>query len=215
MRLFQFAYSPYAAKVRKCLELKGLPFETVEVDYLDRRALVGVSGGVYVPVLEDGATVITGSDRITAYLDERHAPSLRQDPLAVVIEGWADEVLEEAAFRIAAPGIEDRIAALHGGREDVRAMFRLVKERRYGAGALEAWRGKQAAYLDDLAAVLAPIGRAVAERPFLLGEAPSVADAAVFGQLFMLEFAVPGVLRERFPGIAAWYARVGEARRAG
>ena len=24
MKLFQFAYSPYAAKVRKCLELKGL-----------------------------------------------------------------------------------------------------------------------------------------------------------------------------------------------
>jgi glutathione S-transferase len=37
MRLFQFSYSPFAAKVRACLELKGVAFEPVEVPYLDRR----------------------------------------------------------------------------------------------------------------------------------------------------------------------------------
>src|SRR4051812_41867507 len=99
MKLFQFAYSPYAAKVRKCLELKHLAYEIVEVPYLDRRELMAVTGGsVHVPVLVDGRTVVTDSPRITAWLDEHHAPSLRPGALAgpaVVFEQWADQVLED------------------------------------------------------------------------------------------------------------------------
>jgi glutathione S-transferase len=62
----------------------------VKVPYLDRRALRPFTGGyVHVPVLEDGGTVVTDSACMTAWLDERYAPSLRADPLAVLIEAWA------------------------------------------------------------------------------------------------------------------------------
>src|SRR5512141_542447 len=101
MRLLQFAYSPFAAKVRKVLELKGLEAEIVNVPYLDRRELVALTGGsLQIPVLEDGGRVMDESARITAYLDETYAPSLRQDPLSVVIESWADNVLEDVTFRL-------------------------------------------------------------------------------------------------------------------
>ncbi|HUS63961.1 MAG TPA: glutathione S-transferase N-terminal domain-containing protein, partial [Kofleriaceae bacterium] len=103
MKLYQFAYSPFAAKVRKCLELKGIAYQTVEVPYLDRRELMSVSGGnVHVPVLVDGLTVVADSVRITAYLDERYPPSLRAGALAgpaVVFEQWADGPLEDVAFK--------------------------------------------------------------------------------------------------------------------
>ncbi len=215
MRLHQFSFSPFAAKVRKCLELKGLAFEAVEVPYLDRRALVALTGGtLQIPVLEDGERVMEESARITAYLDERYPRSLRTDPLAAVVEGWADNVVEDVAFRLASPGIHARFASLQGGREDAAAFFRMVKERKFGAGCLDAWRASEAALAERLSGLLAPVARAVAERPFVLAIGPSLADAAVYGQLFMLEAGLPGYVARRLPGLVDWYRRVHEARAA-
>lgn len=213
MRLYGFSYSPYVAKVRKCLELKGIAFEYVEVPYLDRRELVAVTGGtVHVPVLADGPVVVTDSARITAWLDDRHAPSLRADPAAVVYEGWADNVLEDVAFRVATPGLEARFAELQGGRTDAGALFRLVKERKFGPGCVDAWKRDAAALTARTLELLAPAARAVAARPFLLGDRPSLADAAVFGQLAMLEVAFPGWVTRNAPALSAWQARVAAAR---
>ncbi len=214
IRLHQFLHSPYAAKVRKCLELKGLAFQQVEVPYLDRRELVALTGGsVYVPALEDGGRVVTDSMAITAYLDERYAPSLRQEPLAAVLEQWADGPLEDLTFRVACPPLEERIASLNGGREDARAMFRLVKERRYGAGCIDAWRRDAEGLSARLAAALAPVAAAVAHRPFLLGAEPGVGDAAVYGQLFFVEFVAPGWITARAPGLRDWWERIGAVGR--
>jgi glutathione S-transferase len=209
MRLHGFSYSPFVAKVRKCLELKGLAFEMVEVPYLDRRELVALTGGsVHVPVLEDGGHVVTDSARITAYLDERYLPSLRTDPLAVVLEGWSDGVLEDVAFRLATPGLEARFAELNGGREDARALFRVMKERKFGAGCVEAWRKESEALSARVAELLAPLARSLSARPFLLGAAPSLADAAVYGQLHMLECGAPGWVAARVPALSGWWMRI-------
>jgi glutathione S-transferase len=215
MRVYQFAYSPFAAKVRKCLELKHLTYQVVEVPYLDRRELLAVSGGwAHVPVLVDGHTVVTDSPRITAYLDERYEPSLRPGTLvgaATVYEQWADQVLEDVAFRLAAPHVEERMAALNGGREDARAMYRLVKERKFGPGCIDAWRAAGAELGARLAALLHPLGGTLAVQPFLLGERPTLADAAVWGNLYMVESVLPGRVASIGPALGEWYRRVGDA----
>lgn len=213
MKLFQFAYSPYAAKVRKCLELKNLRFELVEVPYLDRREVAALSGGnVVVPVLADGDTVVCDSPRITEYLDRRYPPSLRSAPLAVVVESWADQVLEDVAFRLASPHIERRMATFNGGREDARAMYRLVKERKFGPGCIESWERNAGELRARLLALLAPLTQALERRPFLLGARPTLADAAVYGNLYMLEWGAPGWLAEHVPPLLEWYQRVDRAR---
>ena len=216
MKLFQFAYSPYAAKVRKCLECKGIAAELVEVPYLDRRELVRLTGGIImVPVLADGDTVVCDSARITEYLDQRYAPSLRPPALAAAataFEGWADNVLEDVAFRLASPGCEKRIAALNGGRDDARAMYRFVKERKFGAGCIDAWDKGAPELRARLAALVAPLVRTLEAQPFLLGARPTLADAAVYGNLYMLEWATPGVIAEHIPALAGWYARSERAR---
>jgi glutathione S-transferase len=213
MRLFQFSYSPFATKVAKVLAWKGIACEAVEVPYLDRRALLAVTGGsVHVPVLEHDGEVVKDSAAITAWLDARFAPSLRTDPLAVVLEQWADGVLEDQAFRLASPGLEERIAGWNGGRADAPAMFRIVKERRFGPGCIDAWRADRAGFADRVCGLLEPLGRALATRPYLLGETPSVADAAVFGQLHMIECGLPGFAAERLPAFGPWLARVRDAR---
>lgn len=219
MKLYQFAYSPFAAKVRKCLELKGLAFAAIDVPFLDRRQLMEVSGGaIMVPVLADGDTVVRDSARITEYLDERYAPSLRPAPLtatATVFEAWADQLLEDVAFRLAAPAIETRIADINQGREDARALFRFTKERKYGSGCLDSWRAAAGELRQRMSALLAPLAHSLTHQPFLLGQQATLADAAVFGQLAMIEWALPGTVATSWPGLAAWYVRVDAARGVG
>jgi glutathione S-transferase len=216
MKLYQFSYSPFAAKVRKCLELKGLAFEIVEVPYMDRRELVALTGGsILVPVLADGPTVVSNSPRITAYLDERYPPSLRPGPLGgpvTVFEQWADEILEDVAFKIAAPTQEQTMAARNGGRQDAAAMYRFVKERKFGVGCIDAWRAGEAQLIEKLSALLAPLAVTVAEQPYFFGERPTVADAAVYGIFYMLDSVLPGRLASLAPGLVDWYRRVHQAR---
>lgn len=212
MRLLQFPYSPFAAKVRTCLAAKRLACEVVDVPYLDRGQLIAATGRLMVPVLVDGDVVVDDSPRITAYLDEKYAPSLRAGPmgsLAVVIEQWADEPLEEVAFRFACPGLERRIGGNDPGREqEARALFRLIKERRYGAGCIDAWAREEAKYEAQLVSMLQPIVQAVQARPFILGDTLSLADAAVASQLFMVEVAHPGWVAAKLPALGRWYASV-------
>ena len=204
MRLFQFSYSPFAAKVRVCLKLQRIDCELVDVPYTDRKELIAVSGGVGIPVLVDGATVITDSPRITAYLETKtKGPSLRAHPLAPLLEQWADNWLEETAFRLACPGLEDRMGQTQG--EEARLMFRLVKERRYGAGCIAQWRADQAKYTAETKALLAPVIAAVTATGFVLGDRVSVADAAVVGQLAMVEAALPGWVQRELPSLSTWY----------
>lgn len=212
LRLYGMSFCPFAAKVRKCLELKGIAFEAVDVPLLDRRALVRVTGGgIQMPVLEDGGEVVSGSARITSYLDERYAPSLRADPLAVVVEGWADGPLDDVILRLATPGLEARMAELNGGREDAAGMFRFLKERRYGAGCVDGWKKEAESLSARAAELLAPLGRILAGSPFLLGAAPSLADAAVFGQLHMLEMSEPTWIGAHVPAVRAWWERMAHA----
>lgn len=216
MKLFQFAYSPYAAKVRKCLELKNLPVELVEVPYLDRREVARLTSGIIMlPVLADGDAVVCDSARITEYLDQRYAPSLRPPPheaAAAVFESWSDQVLEDVAFRLASPAVEKRIAAFNGGRDDARAMYRFVKERKFGAGCIDAWSAGAPELRARLFTLMAPLVRTLESQPFLLGARPTLADAAVWGNLCMLEWATPGWVADHVPELTPWYARVERAR---
>ena len=207
MKLYQFAYSPYAAKVRSCLAIKKLAYEIVEVPYMDRRDVVQLSGQVVVPVLVDGSTVVADSGRICAYLDERYAPSLRPTAAAVVFESWADGAFEDVAFRIACPPIEKKLNELNQ-RNDSAAMYRFVKERKFGFGCIDTWAKETPALLTKLRGLLAPIVRTLETQPFLLGDTPTLADAAVWGNFYMLEWAMPGWVAKETPEMRAWYERV-------
>ena len=216
MKLFQLPHSTYSRKVECCLKLKGLAFESIEIPYLDRRELAALTGGyVLVPVLEDGGRVIVDSVAITAYLDERYAPTLRPPALAgqaVVFEQWADTLFEDAAFRLSTPLSVAKLVERNGGRADVAGMYRAVKERKYGVGCIEAWRDGDAQLIEKLRAISAPLMQALAAHPFLLGSAPTLADAAVWGPLATVEYVRPGFLRQHLTGLADWYDRVATAK---
>lgn len=205
LTLYQFTYSPFAAKVRVCLGLKQLACELINVPYLQRAELVKVSGGIHVPVLVDGANVISDSARIVDHLEERGGIGLRVNPLSVALEQWADEYFQEIAFRLACPGLEDVLGAQQG--DEARLMFRLVKERRYGAGCVAKWREEDALHSKKTREALQPIVNAVKLHRYVFG-VPSAADAAVVGQLFMVETAKPGWVKQNAPELSDWFEQL-------
>lgn len=206
MRLLQFPYSPFAAKLRTILKLKATPCEVVDVPYLQRAELVKLTGAIYVPVLQDGETVISDSAKIARYLDAKGGPTMYGDPLAVVLEQWADEYFEEVAFKLACPGLEEKMGRDQG--DEAKALFRLIKERRYGNGIIAQWKKDEAQWREQTLSLLAPIVETLKKRTWLLGDAPSIADAAVASQLTMVEFAFPEFVARNVPSLSAWYAKL-------
>lgn len=107
MRLIQIPFSHNCIKVRKVLELKGLPCETEDIRPMDRARVRKISGQGLVPVLEDRGRVLWDSTAIALYLEERYPkrPLLPADsgPRAecLVLEDWADAAFMALSRRLA------------------------------------------------------------------------------------------------------------------
>jgi glutathione S-transferase len=108
VRLYQFATSPFCRKVRKILDYKGIEYDTVEVDYINRGPLLEASGQIRVPALsfEDGATVVD-SEQIVLRLEEICAEPTIFPPewggIHLGLARYFDTVVEDALFRAAIP----------------------------------------------------------------------------------------------------------------
>lgn len=216
MKLFRFRYSPYARKVQMLLDLLGAKYELVEVSYSDRRELATLTGGyIYVPVLldEDGSVVVESRAICERLLSRDGARRLLPQPWAGPIWAYADFCdgpLEDILFRIASPGVQ---AAWPDAGE--RALYRLIKERKFGAGCIESWQRQQAELLARAQHLLSPSLETLEARAFLFGDTPSLADAALYGGLAMLHEANPELVSKLSPSMEAYRVRVeGAAGRA-
>jgi glutathione S-transferase len=209
MKLFRFRYSPYARKVQMLLDLLRKPYELVEVRYGDRSELARLTGGyIYVPVLlHDDGTVTTESRRIC----ERLLSGAEQDELTPrPLEGpiWAysdfcDGPLEDLLFRIASPGVRD--AWPDPGE---RALYTLIKERKFGAGCVEQWQADQSSLLSRARHLLGPTLSTLEQEPFVFGSRATLADAALYGNLAMLHEASPALLTALSADLPRYMARL-------
>src|SRR5229473_138862 len=99
LKLYQFHSSPFCAKVRKILDYKGFEYEVVEVDYLDRRALLEVSGQILVPALQFDNETIVDSNTIANRLEElRPFPTIfppGSQALHQILTRYFEEQLED------------------------------------------------------------------------------------------------------------------------
>ena len=107
MRLFQIPFSHNCVKVRHVLDLKGIPYETVNINPLWRVDVVRASGQSLVPALVDGDRSIAGSTDILLHLEERHPqPALlpadpRERAECLLLMDWADAAFMAVARRLA------------------------------------------------------------------------------------------------------------------
>jgi len=100
LELYQFEVSHYSEKVRLILDYKGLEYKKIEVTPgVGQVELFQKTGQRQVPVLKDGMTMIADSTEIALYLDRKYPekPILPTEPIArgqcLLIEEWADESL--------------------------------------------------------------------------------------------------------------------------
>jgi len=215
MKLFRFRYSPYARKVQVLLDLMDVDYQLVEQSYTDRRELAELTGGyVQVPVLvaNDGRAIVE-SRAICEHLLQgpagaKFVPAPLQGPIWAYAD-FADGPLEDVLFRIASPDIRD---AWPSAAE--RGLYTYVKERKFGAGCVDAWRRDRPLLLRRAQSLLAPTLETLAQRPFLFGEQPTLADAALYGGCAMLEEAHPELLSQISEHLVGYVRRLeGSARR--
>jgi len=193
MRLYQFATSPFCAKVRKILDYKGVDYEVVEVDYVERKELVMASGQMMVPAvtLDEGETLV-GSDQIAMAIEE-HYPEPTLFPQAwrgihLALARYCDTELEDVLFRAAVP-----YELAHYRRQGAHheALWRLIREHKYGDGFVEQMVRQHSANLTRAHELLAPLEESLGDRAFVLGRI-GYADFALYGQLNL--FAISGSL---------------------
>jgi glutathione S-transferase len=203
MKLYRLDYSPYARKAQMVLDLLGRRYECVDVRYGDRRELAATTGGyVQVPVLvDDDGTVTVDSRAICERLlagdaGRRLVPSPWEGPIWAYAD-WCDGALEDVLFRLASPATRRRFTDPWE-----RALYGFVKERKFGTGCVDAWERARGELVARATALLAPSRRTLAARPFLFGDGATLADAALYGELAMLDAVepeLPSALGREFP----------------
>jgi glutathione S-transferase len=212
MKLYRFRHSSYARKVQILLDLLKKQYELVDVAYADRNELAELTGGyVYVPVLvtDAGQVLIESRTICRRLLEATPVHSLVPSPLEGPIWAYNDFVdgpLEDVMFRIASPAT--RSAWPTPGE---RALYVMNKERKFGAGCIDAWLRDQAALLEKARTLLAPTLSTLAKQPFLFGNTPTLADAALYGVCIMLQEADTNLLPQISPKLVDFTQRLERA----
>ena len=196
------------------LDLLRRPYELVEVSFGDRNELATVTGGyIYVPVLVDdaGKVICESRDICAAILDQSPGHSLVPSPLEGPIWAYQDFVdgpLEDVLFRISTPAMRDQWPTPFE-----RALYVLIKERKFGAGCVDAWLAQRAELIAKGRHLLAPTLSTLEKSPFLFGQSPTLADAALYGLCAMLEESGEGLLPQVSPALVSFARRLEEATR--
>lgn len=204
--LHHYDPSPFSEKVRKVLAHKRLAWRAVEQPtIMPKPNLIPLTGGYRrIPVLQIGADVYCDTQLIVRVLERLHPePTIHPNGSEGTCNAWnlwADRIVFLAAVAVVfgeighlvpQPFIEDRQKLMPG--RDFSELPRLAPY------AKEQMRG----HLAMLATQLAD------GRPYLLGEAFSLADAASFHPLWFLRMALqaPSMVGEQ-PRVAEWFARI-------
>lgn len=186
IRLHGFPLSGHAHRAQLFLSLLGLPVENLAVD---------LPGGAHktpgflaknpfgqVPVIEDGEVTLADSNAILVYLALRYDPSGRWYPRDPVLAAEVQRWLSVAAGPLAAGPARARIATLFGGNLD-------VAQARAAAGQL-----------------FAVLDAHLAGRDFLVGDAPTIADIAIYS--YTAHAPEGGVSLDPYAHIGTWLTRI-------
>lgn len=234
MIVYGVSVSYFTGKLETYLRLKGLPF-TMESPYHQAKELMPHVGAIQVPmVLRDDGRFMSDSTPIIQQLEQEHpAPSVFPvDPVvrfvALLIEDYADEWLWRAAMHYRWSYEHDRallsriltdelLGFLHAPR--LLKLRRIQRRQRIGFvvkdGVTDATREHvEQGYRN----ALANLTTMLADRIYLLGENPSIADIGMMGPMlrhFGQDPTPAEIMRNEAPAVWEWVARMWHARSAG
>jgi glutathione S-transferase len=184
IRIHRHPLSGHAHRVELFAGLAGIAHELVDVDLLNgehRKApFLSLNPFGEVPVIEDGAVVLADSNAILVYLAKTYAPD------------WLPETAEAAAR------VQRFLSIAAGPLRNGPANARLVTV--FGV-KLDAAQAK--AIADQ---ILGQIDTHLADRDWLAGDTPSIADVAIYS--YSAHAPEGNVSLEPFANLRAWLQRV-------
>ncbi|MCK2055535.1 glutathione S-transferase [Methylobacterium sp. 37f] len=185
MKLFHFALSGHAHRARLFLYLVGQPCDLVEVDLArgEHRApdFLTLNPFGQVPVLVDGDTVVPDSNAILVYLAKRLGRTdwLPEDAAgAARVQRWLSVAAGPIAFGPAAA----RLVTLFGATFDAAEVIARAH------------------------AILGRVEAELADRPWLAGDRPTVADVALYS--YVAGAPEGNVDLAPYAQVRAWLARI-------
>jgi glutathione S-transferase len=202
-------YSLFSWRARMALAHKGLAFESRPVKVSDKAA-IAFSGQTRVPIIRDGATVVSDSWKIAEHLERSfpERPSLfggaGGHALARFVNAWADRQLVAAVVPCL---MLDNIAALE---PDDAAHLRAGVEKGTGK-TLEALAAGREASLAAFARLLDPLRATLRAQPFLGGAGPAYADYIVFSVLQWARVASTTPVLPADDALLPWFERLLDA----
>ncbi|HLE98036.1 MAG TPA: glutathione S-transferase family protein [Candidatus Thermoplasmatota archaeon] len=203
-RLYGRDISHFVVAAQKMLDLKRIPYEPVYVPYHDPTKLLAASGQDYVPWLETAPGKGVAWYDIPDFLEkERPQPSLYPAGTrgrARLVEDWAHQVVEEAVWKYV---VADAVPTFRDPIE--RWVFVEMQERR--RGPLEAMAARKPEFLEGVRHVARLSEDLLGANSYLLGDAPSLADAALWGSFSPL-WKTGNEIPKEFARLREWQERV-------
>ena len=231
MKIYGSKISYYTGKLEAYLRYKGLPYELVS-PYRHEKTIRQQVGANQVPIVErDDGRWMSDTTPILLQLEIEHPdPTILPanpvvDFIARLMEDYADEWLWRSAmhYRWSYPHDRELLSSIIADEimKELplpRFIKRRIMQRRQLGGFVrgdgvraQTWDHVEAGYF----AVLEAMSTMLEKRPFLLGDAPSLADFGLMAPMlrhFGHDPTPADIMRNRAPAVWVWLARVWNAR---
>ena len=230
MKVWGVSVSYYTGKLETYLRYKGIPYE-MEHPFADQTRIRDGAGAIQVPIIErDDGRWMSDSTPIIRHMETEFPERtvLPSDPvvrfIALLIEDYADEWLWRCAMHYRWSYEHDRELLSRILADEITTHLplprfvrrHLVKRRQRGRfvtndGVTEGTREHvEVGYFNAMRSMLTMLE----DRPYLLGNTPSIADIGMMGPMlrhFGQDPTPAAIMRNDWPAIAEWVARVWNA----
>ena len=215
IELIQFPWSPFCIVQRRILEFSGARFKIVNIPTSDRSLVWKLTRQRYygVPIIRDGKSVVfevsDDSQVIAKYLDTK---------LQLGLFPWDLEGVQSLIWRY----IENEVEGVGFKLNDIywrevvpaadQVAFLRHKERKFGRGCIDQWRGQQKELLAQLEQRLVPFEEMLMYKPFLLDHRPRFVDFDLYGILGNFLYSGHYRLPKAHTHLRKWHSRMAEVQ---
>ena len=219
--LHQYHMSPFNEKIRRMLNVKGVPYEDKVWRITDRGKVVKLNPIGKLPALEHDGRVVCDSTDVAHYIESTfpEPPLIPAEPalkgMVHVIEDWADESLYfyEMRLRFNTPGNQERNVNRITEPEPPlpRWLMRKVFPRiiRKATASQGVGRKSLEQLLIDTERHIAAVADMLGEDDWLLADRLTLADLAVYAMFQCFRDAdIANEILDSYPTVPAWMARL-------
>jgi len=215
IELIQFPWSPFCIVQRRILEFSGVKFKITNIPNGDRSLVWKLTRQRYygVPIIRDGKAVVfeisDDSQVISKYVD---------DKLGLGLFPWELEGVQSILWRY----IENEIEGVGFRLNDVywrelvpesdRLRFLRHKERKFGRGCINQWKGERMSLLGQLEQRLIPFEEMLMYKPYLLEHRPRFVDFDLYGMLANFLYSGHYRLPAKHSHLKDWYSRMTQVK---